>query len=135
MQASITRILVAAGVLLATGPAVAHHSAAVAYDIDKTVTVKGIISEVRWVNSHTWIFVDTKAADGKDVKWGFEGKVPNLLIRSGITPSVLKAGLEVTISGHPARDASQKFGEVVDWTIEDSEKIKPIRAMPSTSYA
>src|ERR1051325_7712721 len=96
MQASITRILVAAGVLLATGPAVAHHSAAVAYDIDKTVTVKGVISEVRWVNPHTWIFVDTKDADGKDVKWGFEGKVPNLLIRSGITPSVLKRSEEHT---------------------------------------
>lgn len=125
MQASFARIVVAAGVALATVPAHAHHSAAVAYDVDRTVTVKGIISEVRWVNPHTWIFVDTKDADGKDVKWGFEGKVPNLLIRSGITPSVLKAGLEVTISGHPARDASQKFGEVVEVTFADGKTIKP----------
>ena len=66
-----------------------------------------------------------KDADGKDVKWGFEGKVPNLLIRSGITPSVVKAGLEVTISGHPARDASQKFGEVVEVTFADGKTIKP----------
>ena len=119
-------IITAAAALLALAvPAVAHHSAAVAYDIDKTVTVKGVISEVRWVNPHTWIFVDTKDADGKDVKWGFEGKVPNLLIRSGITPSVLKAGLEVTISGHPARDASQKYGEVVEVTFADGKTIKP----------
>lgn len=125
MQASFTRILVAAGVLLATIPASAHHSAAVAYDLDKTVTVKGVISEVRWVNPHTWIHIDTKDADGKDVTWKFEGKVPNLLIRSGITPSVLKAGLQVTVSGHPARDESQKLGEVIEVTFADGKTIKP----------
>jgi len=125
MQASLARIVVAAGVLLATIPAYAHHSAAVAYDLDKTVTVKGVISEVRWVNPHTWIFVDTKDADGKTVKWGFEGKVPNLLVRSGITPSVLKAGLEVTISGHPARNEAEKSGEVIEVTFADGKTIKP----------
>jgi len=125
MQASFARIVVAAGVLLATVPAFAHHSAAVAYDIDKTVTVQGVITEVKWVNPHTWIFVETKDADGKTVKWGFEGKVPNLLIRSGITPSVLKPGLQVTISGHPGRDQSQKLGEVMEITFADGKTIKP----------
>ena len=51
--------------------------------------------------------------------------MPNLLIRSGITPSVLKPGLQVTISGHPARDASQRLGEVVDVTFADGKTIKP----------
>jgi len=87
-------------------PATAHHSAAVAYDINKTISVKGVISEVKWENPHTWIFVETKDESGKTVKWGFEGKVPNQLIRLGITPSVLKPGAEVTVTGHPARDAS-----------------------------
>ncbi len=125
MQARFARIVVAVGVLLATIPVYAHHSAAVAYDINKTVTVQGVISQVRWENPHTWIFMDTKDADGKDVKWGFEGKVPNLLIRSGITPSVLKPGLQVTISGHPARDESQKLGEVIEVTFADGKTIKP----------
>jgi Family of unknown function (DUF6152) len=125
MQVSFARMMVAGGLLVATIPAYAHHSAAVAYYIDKTVTVQGVISEVKWVNPHTWIFVETKDADGKTVKWGFEGKVPNLLIRSGITPSVLKPGLQVTISGHPARDESQKFGEVIEVTFADGKTIKP----------
>ena len=125
MHASFARILVAAGVLLGGIPAYAHHSAAVAYDINKTVTVQGVISQVRWENPHTWIFVETKDADGNTVKWGFEGKVPNLLIRSGITPSVLKPGQQVTISGHPARDESQKFGEVIEVTFADGKTIKP----------
>jgi hypothetical protein len=106
-------------------PAAAHHSAAVAYDVDKTISVKGVISEVKWVNPHTWIFVDAKDEAGKAVKWGFEGKVPNQLIRLGITPSVLKPGIEVTVTGHPARDASQNYCEVVEVTFADGKTIKP----------
>ena len=125
MQARLGRLALTAGVLWFSIPALAHHSAAVAYDITKTVTIEGVIAQVRWENPHTWIFVETKDAEGKTVKWGFEGKVPNLLIRSGITPSVLKPGLQVTISGHPARDVSQKLGEVVDVTFADGKTIKP----------
>ena len=111
--------------LLATAPVAAHHSAAVAYDINKTISVKGVISEVRWENPHTWIFVEQKDDSGKVVKWGFEGKVPNQLIRLGITPSVLKPGVEVTVTGHPARDASQNFCEVLEVTLPDGKIIKP----------
>jgi len=103
----------------------AHHSAAVAYDVDKTISVKGVISEVKWVNPHTWIFVDARDDSGKPVKWGFEGKVPNQLIRLGITPSILKPGVEVTVTGHPARDASQKYCEVLEVTFADGKTIKP----------
>ena len=106
-------------------PAAAHHSAAVAYDVDKTISVKGVISEVKWVNPHTWIFVDAKDEAGKAVKWGFEGKVPNQLIRLGITPSVLKPGIEVTVTGHPARDPSQNYCEVLEVTFADGKTIKP----------
>jgi Family of unknown function (DUF6152) len=111
--------------LLVTAPVAAHHSAAVAYDINKTISVKGVISEVRWENPHTWIFVEQKDDSGKVVKWGFEGKVPNQLIRLGITPSVLKPGVEVTVTGHPARDASQNFCEVLEVTLPDGKIIKP----------
>jgi len=106
-------------------PATAHHSAAVAYDINRTISVKGVISEVKWENPHTWIFVETKDESGKTVKWGFEGKVPNQLIRLGITPSVLKPGAEVTVTGHPARDASQNYCEVLEVMFADGKTIKP----------
>jgi len=121
--------------LVPAAPAAAHHSAALAYDITKTVSVNGVISEVKWENPHTWIFVETKDDGGKDgggkdnggktVKWGFEGKVPNQLIRLGITPAVLKPGVEVTITGHPARDASRNLCEVMEVTFADGKTIKP----------
>src|SRR4029453_10073867 len=111
--------------LVLAAPAAAHPPPAVAYDVNKTISITGVISEVRWENPHTWIFVEQKDDSGKVVKWGFEGKVPNQLIRLGITPSVLKPGIEVTVTGHPARDASQNFCEVLEVTLPDGKTIKP----------
>ena len=56
---------------------------------------------------------------GTVVKWAFEGAVPNQLYRRGVTPAVLKPGLQITIKGHPARDASRHFGEVHEVVLQD----------------
>lgn len=113
------------GVIVLSGSAAAHHSAAVAYDVDKTITVEGIVTEVKWENPHTWVYVEGKDAGGRLVKWSFEGAVPNQLYRRGVTPAVLKPGVRVTIKAHPARDASRRAGEMTEVLGPDGQ---PIRA-------
>ena len=113
------------GLLLAAVPALSHHAAAVAYHVDREITVRGVVTEVKWENPHTWIYVDAKDDSGKVVKWSFEGAVPNELIRRGVTPSVLKPGVELTIKAHPSRDASRNAGEMTEVLTVDG---KPIRA-------
>lgn len=106
-------------VLLATAaPARAHHSAAVAYDLDSYITLQGVVTEVKWENPHTWIYLDVKEG-GKVVPWGFEGAVPNQLYRRGVNPTILKPGMPITIKGHPARDKSRRFGEVHEIVLQD----------------
>lgn len=106
--------------VLIFSPAVsAHHSAAVAYDLDKYITLQGVVTEVKWENPHTWIFLDVTNAGGTVVKWGFEGAVPNQLYRRGVTPALLKPGQPITIKGHPARDSSRHFGEVHEIVLQD----------------
>jgi hypothetical protein len=111
--------------LLCGGPASAHHAAAVAYHVDKEVTVQGVVTEVKWENPHTWVYVDAKDPSGKVVKWSFEGAVPNQLYRRGVTPAVLKPGVVVTVKAHPARDASRNAGELTEVVTSDGQ---PIRA-------
>ena len=113
------------GIALLGGPVFAHHAAAVAYFVDKTITVEGVVTEVKWENPHTWVYVDAKDADGKVVQWSFEGAVPNQLYRRGVTPAVLKPGVKVTIKAHPARDASRNAGEMTEVLDADG---KPIHA-------
>ena len=88
-------------------PVSAHHSFAAVFDANQPVTVKGIVTEVRLENPHSWFFIEAKDASGKVARWAFEGSTPTSLIRSGIKPGFVKAGDEVTIKGYHARDASQ----------------------------
>ena len=105
-------VVAAAGWLAAAASLSGHHSAAVAYDVSREITVAGVITDVKWENPHSWIYVDGKDAAGKVVKWSFEGATPNLLYRRGITPAILKPGIAVTIKAHPHR--KENAGELTE---------------------
>jgi hypothetical protein len=96
--------------LLTASFALAHHSFTAAYDTTQAITVKGVITNVRLQNPHSWFFLDVKNADGKVEQWAFEAGTPSGMLRNGYKPDVIKKGLEVTIKGFRARDASQKMG-------------------------
>jgi hypothetical protein len=113
-------ILVIGGLLLVAGSrASAHHSFAAVFDIDQPITMKGIITQVRLENPHSWFFLDVKDASGKVEKWAFEATTPTSLIRSGVKPSFVKPGDEVTIKGFRARDMSQLAGVARELILAD----------------
>ena len=113
-------VLAASVALLVAGvPAHAHHSFQAVFDSDQPVTVRGVITEVRLENPHSWFFLDVKDASGKVVKWSFEGSTPTSLIRSGVKPGTIKGGDEVTIKGYHARDASQNVGAAREIVMSD----------------
>ena len=115
------------GVLVATSltaivtaiPAWSHHSFPAVFDADKLVTVKGVITEIKLANPHSWFYLDVTEADGKVVRWGFEGATPTSLIRSGVKPGTFKAGDEVTVKGCHARDASVNIGAAREIVLAD----------------
>jgi hypothetical protein len=82
----------------------AHHSFAAEYDSAKTISVKGVVQKVAWVNPHAYVWVDVKDDSGKVVTYAFESLSPNALARSGWTRNSLKAGDEVTVDGYLAKD-------------------------------
>jgi len=85
-------------------PILAHHSFAAEYDSTKTVTVKGTINKLAWVNPHAYVYVDVKDASGKVTTWAFESLSPNALSRQGWNRNSLKQGEEVTVEGYMAKD-------------------------------
>ena len=88
-----------------SGPAFAHHGSA-AYDMSKTVTVTGKITDFQFVNPHVLISMDVRDPSGKVEKWEGELTSPNHLARAGWTKSTLKPGDEVTWTGGPAKSGS-----------------------------
>ena len=49
-----------------------------------------------------------KEPDGTVVSWMIEGGSPNTLIRQGVTKNSVQMGMELTIEGYRAKDATNK---------------------------
>jgi hypothetical protein len=100
----------AAGML--GGHVSAHHSLSVEFDTDKTVTLTGTITEMKWSNPHGWLYVDVKDANGEIQKWAVEFASPNQLYRRGWRREDLPANAAVTVSGYPSRDNSSRISAI-----------------------
>jgi Family of unknown function (DUF6152) len=97
--------------LFAAMPAMAHHSAAVQYDVSKKVSITGTLVKVEWQNPHNWYYVDVKEANGTVTHWAMEGAPPGHLFRDGVKRSTILdlVGNTVTVEGSPARDGSKNM--------------------------
>ncbi len=75
--------------------AVAHHSH-VNYEPTETVTVRGTVTEVQWINPHIWFFINVTNDDGVTEEWALESGAPSQLIRRGWSAESIKPGDEIT---------------------------------------
>jgi hypothetical protein len=99
-----TALWIGVALLATVVPMLAHHSFAAEYDQNKTLTVKGTVTKVEWLNPHIWFYVDVKDDKGNVSKWQCEGGAPNSLTRNGWTKNSLKQGDTVTVDGYLAKD-------------------------------
>ena len=93
--------------VVAALPVLAHHSFAAEFDAAKTITLKGAVTKVDWMNPHIWVYIDVKDDQGAMQHWQCEGGPPNSLTRNGWTRDALKVGDMVTIDGSLAKDGSK----------------------------
>jgi DNA/RNA endonuclease YhcR with UshA esterase domain len=120
MRRTVGTVLVWGVLSLGTATAAwAHHSFAAAFDMNKPVTVKGTIVQVRLENPHSWFFLDVKDASGKVERWAFEAGTPSGMLRNGFKPGIIKQGVEVTIKGFHAKDPTQNMGMLREVILAD----------------
>lgn len=98
--------LIAAGLMVAAVPGLAHHSFSAEYDRSKPIQLKGTVTKVEWMNPHARFYLDVAGQDGKVTNWEFELGSPNGLMRQGWTRNSLKVGDVVQVSGSQAKDGS-----------------------------
>lgn len=86
-------------------PVWAHHGAS-AYDLQKTITSKGIVTSLTWTNPHCLLNFDMKDESGTVQNWHVEMYNPLYMQRAGWSKDILKAGDEITISFHPTKNGT-----------------------------
>src|SRR6266478_2094777 len=94
------------GILLVSGPLLAHHGEA-NYDTTKVVSVKGTVTNFQFINPHVQIFLDVKTDKGEIEKWSCEARSPIMLVRvGGWDKGTLKPGDVITASGYRTKNGS-----------------------------
>jgi hypothetical protein len=111
-------------ITLVTSPiAFAHHGLA-AYDMSKSVTIKGVVTEFSFINPHAAIYLDVKDDKGKGEKWMVEADSPNNLARAGWTRNTIKPGQEISVVGNQMKDGS-KILRLQKIILADGKDLKP----------
>ena len=91
--------------LTVSAPLFAHHGGA-AYDTDKTVTVKGTVTDYVWSNPHVFVKVDVKDGSGNAAHWIVEAQNPVSMLQIGWSKNTFKPGDEVEIDAMPAKNGN-----------------------------
>ena len=96
----------------------AHHSSTM-FDHSKTLTIKGTVVELRWVNPHVTLTVNgTMNPDEAPADWLMEMTSPGNLVRAGgWRRDAVKPGDVVEIDFSPLRDADRKGGALKKLTV------------------
>ena len=87
---------------LAITTADAHHGFGT-FAMNEDVELSGVVTDLDFVNPHSWVHFDVTGDDGNTVAWRCELRSATTLRRSGWTPDMFAAGTRITIKGSPDR--------------------------------
>jgi Family of unknown function (DUF6152) len=98
--------------------AAAHHSTTM-FDHSRTLTLKGVVIELRWTNPHVTLLVKGTVAEGEEPsEWLLEMTSPGNLVRAGgWSRNAVKPGDEVVVEMSPLRDADKHGGALKKVTL------------------
>ena len=102
----IGRSLIGIVLALTASAAVAHHSFAVFFDHEKSVSIHGTVTAFMFRNPHGVVVVEVPRPDGGKDVWKAETNSPSMMLRRGWTKDSIHFGDVVTVEGWPARDGA-----------------------------
>jgi len=137
---TISKVALAAfSLALLAVPAASHHSLTAEFLPDSTITVKGVMTSIEWINPHIYIYFDVvDPKDGSKSQYAVETFPPNhMRSRYGLTKQLLSAEFDkkemLTIEVNPAKNG-KPLGWLTKLTYPDGHFIK-LTAEPGSAEA
>jgi hypothetical protein len=109
------------GVLIFSHPLFAHHGNA-AYELGKSVTLKGTVTQYVWANPHCILLFDVTDDRGQAVQWSAETENPSSMVHYGWTKESMKPGDQVTVTVVPAKNG-KPIGRIVEVVLPNGQKL------------
>ena len=110
---------------LIPGQVMSHHSIAGQFNLDTEVQWTGVVSDMDWINPHSYVYLDVANEDGSVTTWKLETLPTAMLRKAGITKALLSGeGQQVTVTGHTARDGTSHLGFILRIDYEDGHFYK-----------
>jgi hypothetical protein len=103
MKHASSNRLIAALLWAPCSVALAHHSFAM-FDMSKTLTLAGTVTNFEWTNPHAWLWIQVPDSKGGSQLWGLEGQAPGELTRHGWTRHSINVGDKISVQIHPLKD-------------------------------
>jgi hypothetical protein len=113
--------LASIGLLLLALPLLAHHSFTM-FDMSKSLTLSGTITDFQWTNPHVYIEIDVPDAKGTVSHWSIEMGSPSILLQSGWKFSSLHKGDKATLVINPLKNG-QSGGFLAKATLPDGRTL------------
>lgn len=104
MKRLVKSFLPGVGLMVACGALFAHHGASVIYQVDKTITLNGVVTEFAFVYPHPQLYFDVKDDKGNVQHWDSEFAPTPLMMKNvhvGWSKESIKPGDQVTITCNP----------------------------------
>ena len=86
-------------------PVWAHHSHQ-NYAVSDFKMLEGKVTEVHYLNPHSWVYIEVKNAKGEPELWSLEATNPRGLEMRGIKKDTIKVGEPVKVRCHRQRDGA-----------------------------
>lgn len=107
MKVNLAVALVGLGLAASVTPLRAHHWVPAQYDIDREITIQGVVTRIEWTNPHARFWVDARNADGTVSNWELELPPPTALKRERGSLDFIRQGDQVTVNLWRAKDGSR----------------------------
>ena len=134
MRKVIFSLIVANGMLTIMSPVVAHHGHGL-YNFAESISLRGVVKRVRWVNPHVHFEVETSQPNGERTVWIVDAEPPALMSKFGWRSDSLAPGDLVTITGIPARNPERKIASGVSAITADGNHLWISGATPYDELA